>query len=71
MDNLRKALVDYKISALRDLLAEIEAEGYTTVEQIKGAIHSDIDRTIIAALQIESEEYEAAAKADHRTENQF
>jgi len=35
--------INAKLQALNDLLAEIEAEGYETIEQVKGSIHSSIE----------------------------
>ena len=35
--------INAKLQVLDDLLAEIDAEGYETIEQVKGSIHSSIE----------------------------
>jgi hypothetical protein len=35
--------IEAKLQALEDLLAEIEAEDYETIAQVKGAIYSSIE----------------------------
>lgn len=35
--------IEARLQLLNDLLAEIETEGYTTISQIKGVIHCDIE----------------------------
>jgi len=35
--------INAKLQVLNDLLVEIEAEGYETIEQVKGSIHSSIE----------------------------
>ena len=35
--------INAKLQAFNDLLAEIETEGYETIAQIKGVLHSNIE----------------------------
>lgn len=35
--------INAKLQALNDLLAEIKTEGYETIAQIKGVLHSNIE----------------------------
>lgn len=55
------------VSVLEVVLAEIDEYGYSTVEQIKGAIHNRIDIMHKRNEVVTSEQYEADANADHLT----
>ena len=44
--------INAKLQALNDLLTEINAEGYETIAQVKGSIHSSIE-----SLEILKEKY--------------
>jgi prefoldin subunit 5 len=44
--------INAKLQVLNDLLAEINAEGYETIAQVKGSIHSSIE-----SLEILKEKY--------------
>ena len=54
-----------------ELLAEIKSEGYTTVNEVKGALFNHLDALRLTELQEMSLQYQAEANADHFTENQF
>ena len=54
---------------LEILLREIENEGYTTFNQLVGALHTHLE--LINDKPMTSEQYEAEANADHITSEQF
>ena len=54
-----------------ELLAEIKNEGYTTINDVKGALFNQLDALRLTELQEMSLQYQADANADHFTENQF
>lgn len=64
-----------KIQMLEDLIKEINDEGYETFNQLKGSIESNLDTLNKVKAkddkEMTSEQYEAEAKADHFSGEQF
>ncbi len=69
LDEHTKALGFGRNMQLDILLREIESEGYTTFNQLVGALHTHLE--LINDKPMTSEQYEAEANADHITSEQF
>ena len=69
LDEHTKALRTGRKMQLEILLREIDSEGYTTFNQLIGALHTHLD--LINNKAMTSEQYEAEANADHLTSEQF